>query len=77
MQANLETDIFEIADTVSMVVFRFVEDGKEIELSGEEAVKYAKELYERGMVLLYDNSAVKPEDVADKNLIEVMGFVCD
>jgi len=60
-----------------MVVFRFVEDGKQIELNGCEAVSYARKLYEDGMILLYDNSAVKPEEVAEKDVVEVMGFVCD
>ncbi len=60
-----------------MVVFRFVEDGRHIELNGSEAVSYARKLYEDGMILLYDNSAVKSEEVADKDVVEVMGFVCD
>lgn len=60
-----------------MVIFRFVEDGREVEVSGDRAVEYASKLYESGMVLLYDNSAVKPEEVGDKDVIEVMGFVCD
>ncbi len=60
-----------------MVVFRFVEDGREVVLSGDDATEYASKLYESGMVLLYDNSAVRPEEVKDKDVVEVMGFVCD
>ncbi len=60
-----------------MVVFRHVENGKEMKLEGEDAVEYARKLYEEGMILLYNNSAVKPEEVADKDVVEVMGFVCD
>ncbi|AIY91211.1 hypothetical protein GACE_2190 [Geoglobus acetivorans] len=59
------------------MVFRYVEDGREIKLDGADAVEYARKLYEKGMVLLYDNSAVKPEEVEDKGVVEVMGFVCD
>ncbi len=60
-----------------MVVFRFVENGKELRVDGDEAVRYARKLYEEGMVLLFDNSAVRPEEVSEKDVIEVMGFVCD
>ncbi len=60
-----------------MVIFRFVEDGNEVEVDSEEAVEYASKLYESEMVLLYDNSAVRPEEVVDKEVVEVMGFVCD
>ncbi|WP_457591494.1 hypothetical protein [Geoglobus sp.] len=60
-----------------MVVFRFVEDGREVVLGGDDATEYASKLYESGMVLLYDNSAVRPEEVKDKDVVEVMGFVCD
>ena len=66
-----------IIKKVLMVVFRFVENGKEYRIDCEETVEYAKKLYEEGMVLLYNNLAVKPEEVAEKDVIEVMGFVCD
>ncbi len=66
-----------IIKKVLMVVFRFVENGKEYRIDCDEAVEYAKKLYEEGMVLLYNNLAVKPEEVAEKDVIEVMGFVCD
>ncbi|WP_456478493.1 hypothetical protein [Geoglobus ahangari] len=60
-----------------MVIFRFVEDGREVEVDADRAVEYASKLYESGMVLLYDNSAIRPEEAADKEVVEVMGFVCD